>query len=1051
MLIYTVLILLVVYREWLHGHVLSLCDRELINSMSDLISVHGVKCFSQFLIVLSKEHCYEQFITRVIFSFAIFKNIHIISEFLITDKSAFKLLECHVVAKESKLVYEEMKQCTNKTSTASCFETLLKTETFEFHLAVLRFLATTDHTDVLKTMIQSILDMDIPISIIIQALPDKISTPLQSVIASLQQKDSSYINPSIALADIKNLQLKPREVDCSNEQCDKERDFSDIIRNHRNSRPTHKELAKFVIPYCSSQWRILGDLLEVPSYIFDNIQSNFNHVEICCREMLHTWLRRSDSVSWENLLTALRSPVFKFHHPHLKDKLSFPHYPQSSHLGVYEKSLRSKYTSQRTSSCGDWPPKPHQHFIDLPLARVPKEISKPKFDNQFLQYHEEKDYEIEKLTSYKQIFQCEGSDGCRVIVIEGNPGSGKTTLTYKLCKDWAEGSILQHISHLILLVLRDNRVNSANTLDEIIQIDTGRENANHINQDLISLDGKNVMVWLEGWDELAHNKRQESLFSDLILCRILTQATVVITTRPAAYETIPQNSIMHKIEIFQFTQTLSQKYIDCSFAENDVKMQFKDEMSRVPSLQTLTYNPMSLAILIRVFSYSYKLPETITEVYKKFLLMSLRRYNIKTFNDTKTLTSLYKLPEELNKILNGLEQLSYMLLWEDKLVFSDELVSEMVFQGDAVPLEFDGMGLFEVHDTEYDIGVIKNYNFLHKTIQELLAALYLSKLESTQQEKEMKSLFGNIKFEMVWLFYIGLTKFELVSVSNVFPGVKPESTQSFQRELKVYTDYQSFDEAFYGSIYHCKHLIELTVSPEFFIVLILCCYEAQCPNLCNEFINHFFSTDACYIDVPFSAATQQTMIALSYFVSHSNKNCALQIAPVFSGLTLLLTYLTNPNKVRGRLWRLMYDVQPGDFSNLLTLVQTQCYLQSLTLPFSSFTDSEFIELCECLKYNKTLLKLDLAYCNITKERLMVLRNMLQVNTKIQYLALQGNEFSTSDLIDFMKSLLSTSTLQELRVSVNKYRQEVKDCITTINANRSKVGVNSKLNVVPMKR
>ena len=362
---------------------------------------------------------------------------------------------------------------------------------------------------------------------------------------------------------------------------------------------------------------------------------------------MHTWLRRSDGVSWENLLAALRSPVFQFHHLYLNDKASIPHYHPSSHLGVYEKSLRSKYTSQRTSSCRDWPPKPHQHFIDLPLAKVPKEISKLKFDNQFLQYHEEKDYKIEKLTSYEQIFQCKGSDGCHVIVIEGNPGSGKTTLTYKLCKDWAEGSILQHISHLILLVLRDNRVNSAKTLDEIIQIDTGRENANHINQDLISLDGENVMVWLEGWDELAHNKRQESLFSDLILCHILIQATVVITTRPAAYETIPQNSIMHKIEIFQFTQTLSQSYIDRCFAENDVKMQFKDELDRVPSLQTLTYNPMSLAILIRVFSYSYKLPETITEVYKKFLLMSLRRYNIKTFNDTKTLTSLCKLPEEL--------------------------------------------------------------------------------------------------------------------------------------------------------------------------------------------------------------------------------------------------------------------------------------------------------------------------------------------------------------------------------------------------------------------
>ena len=320
------------------------------------------------------------------------------------------------------------------------------------------------------------------------------------------------------------------------------------------------------------------------------------------------------------------------------------------------------------------------------------------------------------------------------------------------------------------------------------------------------------MVWLEGWDELSHDKRQESFFTDLINCQLLTKAIVVITTRPAAYETIPQSSILHKIEIFQFTQTLSNKYIDFSFSDDDIKRQFLHEMNRVPSLHTLTYNPMSLSILIHVFKFSYKLPKTITEVYKKFLLILLRCYNIKAFKDTQTLTNLDKLPQALKEILNGLEELSYTLLWEDRLIFSDELVSEVVFHGKSVPLEFDGMGLLEVHDTEYELGVIKNYNFLHKTIQELLAALYLSKLESMQQETEMKSLFGNIKFEMVWLFYIGLTKFELVSINNVFPYVEPESTHSFQGTLKMYTDYQSFDVAFYNSCVRCNTLTKSIVS-----------------------------------------------------------------------------------------------------------------------------------------------------------------------------------------------------------------------------------------------
>ena len=175
------------------------------------------------------------------------------------------------------------------------------------------------------------------------------------------------------------------------------------------------------------------------------------------------------------------------------------------------------------------------------------------------------------------------------------------------------------------MILRDNRVNSSKTLEEIIQIHVGnKESANHIYQNLTNSDGENVLIWLEGWDELSHNKRQESIFSDLILCRLLTKAIIVITTRPTAYETIPQNSIMQKIEILQFTQALSQKYIDCSFTEKGLVQQFNVEMNRVPSLHALTYNPMSLAILIRVFKSHNKLPKTITELYEKFLLITLR-------------------------------------------------------------------------------------------------------------------------------------------------------------------------------------------------------------------------------------------------------------------------------------------------------------------------------------------------------------------------------------------------------------------------------------------
>lgn len=68
-----------------------------------------------------------------------------------------------------------------------------------------------------------------------------------------------------------------------------------------------------------------------------------------------------------------------------------------------------------------------------------------------------------------------------------------------------------------------------------------------------------------------------------------------------------------------------------------------------------------------------------------------------------------------------------------------------------------------------------------------------------------------------------------------------------------------------------------------------------------------------------------------------------------------------------------------------------------------------------LKHHQAILKLDLTGCGITKNELDVISHLLHVNTKIQYLAIANNEFSTLNLIDFVRSLQNNHTLQELRV------------------------------------
>ena len=61
------------------------------------------------------------------------------------------------------------------------------------------------------------------------------------------------------------------------------------------------------------------------------------------------------------------------------------------------------------------------------------------------------------LNSLAEIFDISGSSP-QVILIQGSPGSGKTTLANKICTEWAKGNLIQYYILVILLKLRDPRI-----------------------------------------------------------------------------------------------------------------------------------------------------------------------------------------------------------------------------------------------------------------------------------------------------------------------------------------------------------------------------------------------------------------------------------------------------------------------------------------------------------------------------------------------------------------------------------------------------------------
>lgn len=78
-----------------------------------------------------------------------------------------------------------------------------------------------------------------------------------------------------------------------------------------SSRPLLKDLYRHVVPIIASKWRDVGiELLRADKQnVLDIIETNHSHDAVtCCKCVLKKWLDTSIDASWNQLITALKSP-----------------------------------------------------------------------------------------------------------------------------------------------------------------------------------------------------------------------------------------------------------------------------------------------------------------------------------------------------------------------------------------------------------------------------------------------------------------------------------------------------------------------------------------------------------------------------------------------------------------------------------------------------------------------------------------------------------------------------------------------------------------------
>ena len=424
------------------------------------------------------------------------------------------------------------------------------------------------------------------------------------------------------------------------------------------------------------------------------------------------------------------------------------------------------YNCSNVSPDNKFPYLPSKKYISL--AVLEKEWVSPAKADQFtkdtLHGHPDQIMKKKKPIKLEAVLEPpEGQQNMKCVFIEGAPGVGKSTFAWELCKRQKTIKAMKKYSLVVLLRLREKRVQDATTIHDLFYHDDS-ELQLAITKEVVDCDGRNVLFILDGFDEFPILFRKDSLIVELIQGRHLPACTVLVTSRPSATAdllSVCKPQIHKHVEVLGFTQKHIEEYAKSMLPNQpDILSGFLKYIAANPGIRGMMYVPLNSAIVLEVYKANRTtgrpIPCTMTQLYTELCQTLLTKYLLER-NDPRAAELLEIGDGEINKfppsLLDQLKKLS-------AVAFEGMLNQKITFK--KLPGDCDSLGFMNVSTTLY-LGrrSIVYYSFLHRTLQEFLAAFHVSQLPHVEQKKLFNEE-SHLSVTFMWIFVAGLTRWESI-------------------------------------------------------------------------------------------------------------------------------------------------------------------------------------------------------------------------------------------------------------------------------------------------
>ncbi|XP_078790714.1 protein NLRC3-like isoform X9 [Oryzias latipes] len=346
----------------------------------------------------------------------------------------------------------------------------------------------------------------------------------------------------------------------------------------------------------------------------------------------------------------------------------------------------------------------------------------------------------------------------RVVLTSGVAGAGKSFSVQKFTLDWAEGLENQDISAVVPLFFREMNLirdeqHSLLTLIQLFHPTLQKIPAEQLSvckllfifdgldESRLSLDFNNSPLV----SDVTHKSSVNVLLTNLIQGRLLPSALVWITSRPAAANQIPPSCVDRLTEVRGFNDAQKEEYFRRRFPDGELSSRIishiKGSMSLYIMCEVPVFCRITAVVLENLLTTEQRgeLPTTLTDMYSHFLMVQTKRKKNKYQQEHQT--SPQELTETDREVLLKLGRLAFEHLEKGNIMFYQEDLQQCGLDVTEASV-YSGV-CTEIFRRECGIFQKPIYSFVHLSVQEFLAAVYMFHCYSNRKVKVIEDFLKN--------------------------------------------------------------------------------------------------------------------------------------------------------------------------------------------------------------------------------------------------------------------------------------------------------------------